>query len=1134
MAGQAQGGRIRGVLSYFVRHRTVANLLMVLMIVAGLAAATNIRAQYFPDVVLAEVDVSVAWPGAGAEDIDRAVVQVLEPVLMAVEGVAATNARSVEGRAAIEIEFEPGIDLDRAAQDVTTAVEGVTTLPADAETPVVRRAAWRDGVTDVVITGPVGVDQLARLADEFTARLFAAGVTRSTISGLAAPEMVIEVTTPALMRHDVTMAEIAEAIAAAVVTLPAGEVASGAARVRTGEERRRADELGDIVLRVTADGGTLRVRDVATIRVMGADRGRAAFVGADPAMALRVERGPEGDAIDLQARVAEVAAAMRPGLPEGVRIDLVRMRADQITERLALMLDNAATGLVLVVLMLFLFLNARVAFWVAAGIPVAILTAVAVMWIGGLTLNMISLFALILVTGVIVDDAIVLGEHADFRVRHLREPPMVAAERAAQRMAGPILASTATTVIAFLALAAIGGRFGDLINDVPLTVMAVMLASLIECFLILPNHMAHALADSVKERWYDAPSRVVNRHLDRFKDAVMKPLMRGVIRARYPVLALAVLALASQVALFVKGDVQFRFFNAPEQSSVTGNFAMLPGATRADSLEMMAELQRAVDAVGRAFEAEHGLNPIVFAMAEVGGGSGRGLSGAATKEPDLLGGIAVEIVNPDLRPYSANALIAAIEAEVRRHPLLEELSFRGGRFGPGGAAISVDLYGAEATTLKAAAEALKARLAVFAEVSGLEDTLAHDKEELVLTLTATGQALGFSIDALARDLRHMLGGIEAATYPDGPRSAAIRVELAEAERMADFLERVQIRAPGATPVHVPLADIVTVARLSGFSSVVRENGLRVVTVSGDLAEDDPARATEIQAALRSEIVPGIEADFGVQARFSGQAEQEREFLGGAGLAVILSLIGIYLCLAWIFASWGRPMVVMSVIPFGLVGAIFGHWVWGVPLSMFSIVGIIGMSGIIVNDSIVLISTIDEYARRRGLIPAVVDAVADRLRPVLLTTLTTVLGLAPLLFERSSQAEFLKPTVVTLVFGLGFGMILVLLVVPAVTVIQSDVVMRWRALRRMLGRRGAAGQLRLALRLAAVAVAGLVLAVAGPLVMQGASPSWLFPMLPMLALLPAGLAAVVVVALGTAAVLAGLALLTLRPGRGARR
>ncbi len=410
--------------------------------------------------------------------------------------------------------------------------------------------------------------------------------------------------------------------------------------------------------------------------------------------------------------------------------------------------------------------------------------------------------------------------------------------------------------------------------------MAVMIASLVECFLILPNHMAHALADSVKEKWYDWPSRKMNHLLDRFR-ARSCGLSCGASSSRatrcwpqrfwrWP----------RRRPLFIKGDVQFRFFNPPEQSSLTGNFSMLPGATRADSTEMMRELQRAVEAVGAAYEAEHGVNPVTFVLAEVGGGSGRGLAGAATKDADLLGGIAVEIVSPDARPYSSFAFIAAVEKEVRRHPLLEELSFRGGRFGPGGSAISVDLYGAEASTLKAAAEALKAQLAAIPEVSGLEDTLAYDKEELVLNLTPSGQAMGFSIDTLGRALRDMLGGIEAATYPDGPRSAAHPGGTAARRIDADFLDRTQMRAsPGGLCPAGRYRDGRT--RLGVFVRV-RENGLRVVTVTGDLAEDNPARATEVQALLRSDIVPRIEQDFGVMARYSGLIEQEREFLGGCG------------------------------------------------------------------------------------------------------------------------------------------------------------------------------------------------------------------------------------------------------------
>ncbi|MGL4236459.1 efflux RND transporter permease subunit, partial [Tabrizicola sp.] len=997
---------------------------------------------------------------------------------------------------------EPNHDLAVAEEEVQAAVDAITSLPEGADEPEVASAAWRDRVTDVLISGPVGVDQLARFADELTGRLLAAGITRATITGLASPETIVEVPSTALMRHDITMAEVAEAIAAAVADAPAGELGDGA-RLRTGTERRSAAEIAAIALRSGADGSTLTVGDIATIRANEPNAVRAAFVGENPAMAIRVDRNADGDAIGIQATVAEVAAEMQLGLPQGVTVELVRTRAEQIHDRLLLFMDNGTSGLLLVLLILFLFLNARIAFWVATGIPIAMLSALAVMYAFGMSLNMISLFALIIMIGVVVDDSIVVAENVDHRVRTLGESPQEAAENTATWMAGPIFASSMTTIIAFLGLVAIGGRFGELILDIPITVCIILAVSLVECFLILPNHLAHAVKDIGRNRWYDWPSRQTNRGLEWLRVHAIRPALRFVIFARYPMLAACVLALAFQAALFLRGDVQFRFFNPPEQASVTGSFAMLPGATREDTLAMLRELQRATDVVTARFEAEHGENPATFVLAEIGGGAGRSIAGAETKGPDLLGSISMELISPDLRSYPTSEFIAALEAEVVAHPLLEELSFRNARFGPGGASLSVDLYGGEAETLKAAAETLKTALAAYPEVSGLEDSLSYDKEELILTLTPQGESLGLDTASLGQVLRERLGGIEAATFPDGPREASIRVELPESELTADFLDRTLIRASAG--VYVPLSDVVVVESRSGFSSVVRENGLRMVNVTGELSEDNPTRATEVQRALSEELVPRVAQDYGLSWKLSGQAEDEREFLGGAAVALVLCLLGIYLALAWIFAHWTRPLVVMSVIPFGLVGAIFGHWVWDVPLSMFSIVGLIGMSGIIINDSIVLVSTVDEYSETRGQRAAIIDGVADRFRPVLLTTLTTVLGLAPLLYERSSQAEFLKPTVITLVFGLGFGMVLVLIVVPAVMAIQADVSQALRALRRVV--RGGWPTLRLALGVGVVGVVLLAMALPLWVAVTGTLPGWLVSLSPSLADASAGLVSV---------------------------
>lgn len=1082
-----------GLLSYFTRHKTAANLLLVILIAAGLTAFPRMRAQFFPDVIIDSVSVSVGWQGAGAEDVDLAIVQVLEPALLAVEGIESSSASSGEGRANIRLEFEAGWDMARAAEDVQSAVDAVGSLPDEADDPNVRRGAWRDRVTDVVITGPVGVDQLARFADEFVTRLFAAGVTRSSIQGIAAPETIVEVPSLSLIQNNITMVDISSAIAEEVAADPAGDVGGGSARVRTGVAKRSADEIEAIVLRSNADKSSLTIGDVARVRVEGIDRDRAFFVGDNPAITIRVDRSDKGDAIKIQRQVEDVAAEMQLSLPQNVKIELIRTRAAAITGRLNILLDNGLVGLGLVVLLLFLFLNARTAFWVAMGIPVAMTATIAIMYLMGLTINMISLFALIITLGIVVDDAIVVGEHADFRMRRLGESPVEAAENAARRMFSPVFAATITTIIAFFGLVAIGGRFGSLILDIPFTVIVVLAASLVECFLILPNHMSHALAHADKNHWYDLPSRVVNRGFSWFREVIFKRLMAGVVWARYPVFAMTLLILASQVAIFVRGDLQWRFFNSPEQGSVSGNFAMLPGASKEDGLAMMRELQRATTEIGAKYEAEHGVNPLDYVIAQIGGNSGRGLSGADNKESWQLGGISIELIDADLRPYSSFAFVAELQDAVVKHPMAETVSFRGWRGGPGGDALDIELYGADADTLKGAAEAVKTALSQYPEVSALEDSMAYDKDELVLELTPQGQALGVTIDGLGRVLRNRLNGIEAATYPDGPRSASIRVQLPSEELTADFLNQTLVRTGEGN--YVNLADIVSVETRSGFSTVRRENGIRLVNVNGDLSEDDPARAEEIMTALEEVILPNIEEEHGVAWRLGGLSEQESAFLNDALVGFSLCLLGIFLTLAWIFSSWTRPIVVMAIIPFGLVGAIYGHALWDVPLSMFSVVGLIGMTGIIINDSIVLVTTVDEYSKERGLIPAIIDGAADRLRPVLLTTLTTVLGLAPLLYETSQQAQFLKPTVITLVYGLGFGMVLVLLVVPALLTIQQDVGKQFRATKRAL-RMQKRGRIVGALTgLSVIAGAGVFAATLGSVIYRGNLPELLASLLP---------------------------------------
>ncbi len=495
-----------GILSYMTRHRTAANLFLLIMLLAGAVSFPQMRAQFFPDVIIDNVTVSVRWDGAGPEDVDRAIVQIVEPALLGIEGVTSTSSTSSEGSARIRMEFEPGWDMARGTDDTQLAVDSVASqFPEDADDPRVARGFWRDRVTDVVISGPVGVEQLALFADEFVTRLFATGVTRASIRGVAAGSTIVEVDSLSLIRNDVSMVQIASAIAEEAQADPAGDVA-GAARIRTGVAKRGARDIGEIVLRSNADGSALTVADVATVIEEGVDRDRAYFVGGASAISIRIDRSDQGDAIEIQAQVQEVAEAMIETLPPEVKVELIRTRSEVISARLSILLENGLQGLGLVLLLLFLFLNVRTAFWVAAGIPAAMSAAIALMYLSGLTINIISLFALIITLGIVVDDAIVIGEHADFRARVLGEVPMEAAENAAKRMFTPVFSATLTTVIAFFGLVAIGGRFGDLIADIPFTVIVVLIASLAECFLVLPNHMAHSITNSNSCLLYTSPS----------------------------------------------------------------------------------------------------------------------------------------------------------------------------------------------------------------------------------------------------------------------------------------------------------------------------------------------------------------------------------------------------------------------------------------------------------------------------------------------------------------------------------------------------------------------------------------------------------------------------------------------------
>lgn len=1046
-----EGTPFASFLDYMVKHRTAANLLLALMLLAGVAAGTQIRTQFFPDFVREQVTVGVSWTGAGPEDMDRAVVEILGPQLLEINGVDEATSVAREGSATIRLDFEDGWDMGQATDEVKAAVDQARSrLPEGIDEPVVSRSVFRDRVTNVVIYGPVDIEQLAGFAEDLQTQLFREGVTRVSIEGAADPIIRINIGEAMLIRHDLTISDVASVVAAEMETTPAGDVTGSGARLRTGQTRRSEQDLGEIVVRAPSQGEKLELRSVADIVTEGLENGRAYYHNGMPAVVLQVERSAQGDTISIQRDVERITAEFQRSMPEGVVVQLTQTRSQSIIDRMNILVENGLFGLGLVLAFLFLFLSARTAFWVAVGIPVAMAATIGMMYMFGLTLNMISVFALIICLGIVVDDAIVVGEHADFLHRK-GYSPTEAASLAARRMTAPVFSASITTLIAFFALVSIDGRFGTLIADIPFTVAVVLIASLIESFLILPAHMRHALAASKKPRWYDMPNRVFNRGFVWFRENAFRKVISGVITARYPAIGVAVMLLLISVSLFADGSVRWRFFNAPERSVISASIAMLPGAERDDTKAMITEMERALTVTGERYDREYGTNPVLFALSTVGGTAGRGLSDADTKDVSQLGGISIELIDPDLRPYSAFQFIGDWQDEIQRPPLLETLALRGERSGPGGDAIDIRLYGSSTEALKAAAESLKQSLEPLDGVSALEDTLSYDKPELNLTLTPRGEVLGFTTDDVARVLRNRLEGIEVAEFPVGRRTATVKVVMPDEETDPAFIYATRVRTNAGT--YVPLSEIVQIDSSLGFASVRRTDGLQTLQVTGDISEDNPEAAAQVMALLSNELLPQLAADFDVESEISGLAEQERDFLSDALIGFMLCLAGIYLTLCWIFESWTRPITILIIIPFGTIGMIWGHYIHGVPLSMFSVIGFIGMAGIIINDSIVLVTTIDEYAKKLPFKQALIHGTCDRLRAVVLTSATTVFGLAPLLFETSRQAQFLMPTVITLAYGLGVGLFLVILLTPALLAVQHDYGLSMRSGWRLLKIRG---------------------------------------------------------------------------------
>ena len=1013
-----------GLVAGFAGHPVACNLLMAIMLLAGAWSLTRLNTQFFPTIDVAFITITVGWTGASAEDMEAAITEPIERELLGLDSVREMISSSNRGHARITVKYEEGSDMDVALDEVKERVASLRNLPGAADDPVIKRIINYEPVARLLVTGRDG-QNLRPIVREIERELIHLGIAKVDIIGLPAEEIAIQVPSAALRELDMSLADVARRVAATSVDLPAGSIG----RDQTSKQLRMLDQARDeadfehLALRSGDDGRYLALGDVATVeRRARKGETRIAFEGR-PAVSLLLSRAETSDSLESARIVHEWLDGRRGQWPPGVEVAPYDESWEQIRERTMLLLKNGAGGLVLVVAVLYLFLNARVAFWVAVGIPVSFMAALGVLWALGGSINMVSLFALIMAFGIIVDDAIVVGEDA-LTKRQAGAAPLAAARDGAKRMLAPVLASSLTTVAAFMPLMLVGGTIGKIMFDVPLVVICVIIASVIESFLILPGHLHHTFRrsagarSSAFRRWFD------NR-FERFRDGTFRGLVTAAVRRPLTTLSCAVTALLLIVGLIQGNRLAFNFFPTPEGQILFARVSFAAGTPQERVERYIAHLEHTL----KETEAHLGEELVELAVARLG------------QQGDQFATLRVQLVGPDDRETRNTEFIAAWHERIDPAPGLESLSLTEARPGPPGGDVEVSLTGSNPDALKAAALEIAAVLATVPGVSGIEDDMPFGQEQLIVRLTPQARALGLTVSDVGGQLRAAYDGRVAQIFQHEGEEIEVRVVLPDRERHdIASLDNLAVALPGGGVM--PLLTAVDIETRRGFDILRHSDGKLAVRVSADV---DPTvtSSNAVVADLIAGPLPSLAGRYGFDWSFKGRQEDQAETLAdmawGAGLALAL----IYLVLAFVFASYGWPLVVMSVIPFGLVGAVFGHWLMGINLTVLSMLGFFGLSGIVVNDSIILVSFYKEL-KGRGLPwrDSIVDAACLRLRAVLLTSLTTIGGLTPLMFETSVQAQFLIPMAVSIAFGLAFATFLVLLLVPALLALHEAVAAWW--------------------------------------------------------------------------------------------
>lgn len=1044
---------MNGAIAWFARNSVAANVMMALLIAGGLITLPQIKREVFPSIELDVISVSVEYPGAAPAEVERAICLRVEQALQGLQGIKSLRSSASEGHGSVAVELLAGEDPARRLNDIRGRVNSIDGFPEAARRPIVHQVDVRFQVLNVAIAGDIG-ERALKLLGERTRDEIASlpGVTDVELVAARADEVSIELSEEALRRYGLGFDDVAGAIRRASLDLPGGTVrsASGDILLRTRGQAYSGSDYEKIALVTYPDGRQLMLGDVATVVDGFRETDQRSLFDGNPAVLVQVYRVGNQSALQIAEEVRGYLERTRHQLPQGASLTLTQDDSRFLRDRLETLTRNARSGFVLVLLVLALFLRLRLALWVSLGIPISFLGALWLMPALDVSINLISLMGFIVVLGIVVDDAIVVGENAHAHGSRTSDP-VAAAIEGARGVATPVTFGILTTVAAFAPMLFVAGPMGRVARVIPIVVCICLFFSLIESLFVLPAHLSHGgITDArtprtrLGKRWQKTQD-AISVGLDCLIHDVYRPSLERILEWRHLAVATGVALLFVTAGLLGGGWVRF-VFQPDVDSDVMVAYVTMPQGTPVEvTRDAVEQLTRAADGVERRFDPQafrHVFASVGQQPYRIRQATGPSSFESATATGAHLGEVQIEVASDDVRSHPVGELLRLWREAAGQIPGAEELSFNASLL-RAGAPLAIQLDGASLLELRSAARELKERLAVYPGVVDLSDSFRGGKQELELTLLPTARALGLTLQDLARQVRQAFYGLEVQRFQRGRDEVRVMVRYPAARRRSlGDLEHMMIRTTDGAAV--PFAAVAQATLTEGYATIKRKDGRRIVTVTADV-DNEVANANEIVADLKRHLPELVREYPGILFSFEGEQRDQNEFLTSLGRGWAMALVAIYALLAVPLRSYVQPFIIMTAIPFGLVGAVWGHVLMGHDFSMFSVIGIVALSGVVVNDSLVLVDWINRE-RQRGapLASAIREAGIARFRAILLTSLTTFAGLSPLLLEESVQAQMLIPMAISLAFGVMFATAITLFLVPSAYLILEDA--------RALGRR----------------------------------------------------------------------------------